>query len=123
MDREKRGTVQNPDCGLAGFYLSSRFTIFLQAIVIDRLAGRRLTKPSNELACPDFAGLATFVPGGGLIQFFPQAAQKAGGSICTDNTIQCSHRFHKDTQVHILRREQTVTGLVERERGKPSTCD
>ena len=48
------------------------------------------------------SGWATFVPGGGLIQFFPQAAQKAGGSNYTDNTIQCSHRFHKDTQVHIL---------------------
>ena len=52
------------------------------------------------------SGLATFVPGGGLILFFSEAAQKAGGSNCTDNTIQCSHRFHKDTQVHlhILRR-------------------
>ena len=38
--------------------------------------------------------------GGASIQFFPQAE----GSNCTDNTVQCSHRFHKDTQVHLLRR-------------------
>ena len=31
------------------------------------------------------------------IQFFAQAE----GTNCTDNTVQCSHRFHKDTQVHI----------------------
>ena len=39
------------------------------------------------------------------IQFFSQA----GGSNCTDNTVQCSLRFHKDTQVHILRRVMNIT--------------
>ena len=58
-----------------------------------------------ELAYPD-SGFGTrrhpLYQGGASIQFFSQA----GGTKCTDNTVQCSHRFHKDTQVHILRRHK-----------------
>ena len=59
-----------------------------------------------ELAYPDF-GLGTrrhplYQGGASASGCLRTIFFSRGGSNCTDNTVQCSHRFHKDTQVHIL---------------------